>query len=41
MGLSQSDLSVFDVREALYELGRRDPDALVDILLEWGYDGKI
>ena len=41
IGISETDLSVFDLREALYQLGHEHPERLAEILLEWGYDAKV
>lgn len=40
MDLSNSDVSVLDVREALVELGDRHPDELAEILNSWGYEHR-
>jgi len=38
LGMSQKDVSLLDVREALVELGDRHNEELAQILDEWGYE---
>jgi len=40
LDIQKNQISVFDVREALYQLGEEHPERLAEILLEWGYDAK-
>lgn len=40
MGISSRDVSKFDLREAMWELAKRHPDEMAEILLGWGYDAK-
>lgn len=38
LGMSQKDVSLLDIREALVELGNRHDEELAEILNEWGYE---